>query len=77
MQIPYSYDSAAITAQCWVADRLRAVAREQWIAMASQPSAPRLIAAVGRRCIQAGAWLQSLGQPTKPTMPTFAEEQVS
>ena len=77
MQTLWCYDSPAITAQCRIADRRREAARDHWIAVAPRSSSRRLLAVIGRRCVQAGEWLQRHARPADRKMPALAEERVS
>jgi hypothetical protein len=77
MQNLWWYDSSAITAQCRIADRLREATRDHWIAVAPRSCSWRLPGVIGRRCIQAGEWLQRRARSADQTMPALAEERVS
>ncbi len=76
MQVPYCYDSAALTAHYRRADRLREAAYEQQIAAASRSPLRVLLAAIGRRCVRAGERLQRIARPTEPMPGIFAKEHV-
>lgn len=72
----FGYDSAAIAAQSHAEDRLREATREHRVAAASQRPAWPLLAAVGRRYIRAGEWLQQTAHTAEQTMHPFVKEQV-